>query len=52
MRKRDLDLIMRIEQEDNRSDFIRNCIRYYVEHEQEILEKEREEKLIEKLEAL
>ena len=52
MRKRDFDLILRIEQEDNRSDFIRKCIRYYVDHEPEILEREREDKLIQKLEAL
>ena len=52
MRKRDMDLILRIEQEDNRSEFIRNCIRYYVEHEEEILAREREERLMKKLEEL
>ena len=52
MRKRDIDLITRLEQEDNRSAFIRRCIRYYIEHEQDILNQEREEALCKKLEAL
>ena len=35
-KKGDADLIVRLAEEENKSGFIRNALRYYVEHEDEI----------------
>ena len=35
-KKGDADLLVRLAEEENKSGFIRNALRYYVEHEDEI----------------
>lgn len=39
-KKGDADVIIRLAQEENKSGFIRNALRYYIEHEDEILASE------------
>ena len=40
-KKGDADVLFHLAQQDNQSEYIRNALRYYVEHEDEIEEKER-----------
>lgn len=39
-KKGDADVILRLAQEENRSAFIRNAVRYYIQHEDEILKEQ------------
>ena len=42
-KKQDADLLFRLAQEDNQSAFVRQALRWYVEHEDEIEEQKRQE---------